>query len=103
MFTKISLLNISDSPHLIPQIIAFLVRSLLAVCQEKKIHFEIFYQKLLVKMRCFLKVPTLHSVVCFEYKIQVSGATRVSVLRILNSQNPRKETESKHNANIYFV
>lgn len=72
------------------------------MCREK-IHFEIFYQKLLVKMRCFLKVPTLHSVVCFEYKIQVSGATRVSVLRILNSQNPRKETESKHNANIYFV
>ena len=70
---------------------------------RENIHFEIFYQKLLVKMRCFLKVPTLHSVVCFEYKIQVSGATRVSVLRILNSQNPRKETESKHNANIYFV
>ena len=31
MFTKISLLNISVSPHLIPQITAFLVRSLLCV------------------------------------------------------------------------
>ena len=41
-------------------------------------------------MRSFLKVPTLHSVVCFEYKIQLSGATRVSVLRILNSQNFEK-------------
>ena len=59
--------------------------------EREQIHFKLHNQKLLVKMRSFLKVPTLHSIVCFEYKIQASGATRVSVLRILNSQNPREK------------